>query len=135
MAYSIPVEFYEILEEKVGREVASKLVKVLEESIKNSMDENLERQKIIISEELKRELASKYDIELLRKELENKIDRLETKLENKINKVEAEITIVRKDVEVVRKELRFMFMLLAVIVLAVNQNALEFIAKIFGFIK
>lgn len=134
MAYTIPLEFYEMLEEKVGKETASKLVKVLENSIENAINDGFERQKIVISEELKKELASKYDIELLKRELESKIENLELKLENKIEKLEsklnnridrleAEISIVKKDVDVLRKEMRFMFILLLVVMVALNQNS------------
>lgn len=131
MAYTIPVEFYKLLEEKVGKETASQLVEVLEKSIENSINEGFEKQKISISEDLKKELASKYDIEVIKKEIEL----AKKELENKISKVEGRVDKLDLEIQMLRKELRFMFIILLVIVIAINQNSLEFIAKIFGVIK
>lgn len=131
MAYTIPLEFYRMLEEKVGKETATKLVEVLEKSIETSIEDGFEKQRITISEELKKELASKYDIELVRKDIES----TKKEIENKITKVEGRIDKVELEIQMVRKEMRFMFILLLVVMVALNQNSLEFIAKIFGLIK
>lgn len=118
MAYSIPFQVYEKLEEKLGKETASIVTRV---------DESLENQRVKISEDLKKELASKYDIQLVMKEIEI--------VKKDIDIVKNEVDVVKKEVDLVRREMRFLFGITILIIAVLNQNTLEFIAKIFGLIK
>jgi len=77
--------------------------------------------KISISEELKKELASKYDIELLRQEMKT--------LEVEFKK---EIEITRLEF---KKDLRIAVIILIAIIVILNQNSLELLAKLFGIVK
>jgi len=121
MAYGIPLEIYQMLEKVLGKEDAQKAVQILQKSINESLESSEEKLKISISEELKKELASKYDIELLRQEMKT----LEVEL-----KKEIEITRVE-----FKKDLRIAVIILIAIIIILNQNSLELLAKLIGIVK
>src|SRR3990167_952617 len=98
---SIPIEIFEILERKLGREDAKEVIKVIEKSLETidakaeeaktevkRLSEDLALQKKLeLKDELTKELATKSDILLVRQEmqtikveLEGKIESLNTKL-------------------------------------------------------
>ncbi|ACD65887.1 conserved hypothetical protein [Sulfurihydrogenibium sp. YO3AOP1] len=128
MAYGIPLEVYQMFEKVLGKEDAQKAVEILQKSINESLESSEEKLKISISEELKKELASKYDIELLRQEMKT--------MEVEFKK---EIDIVRKEIEITRvefkKDLRNAVIILIAIIVILNQNSLEFLAKLIGIVK
>ncbi len=128
MGYAIPVKVYEKLEEKLGKETASIVVEALEKSIDETIKESKENLKIVISEELKNELATKYDLKLV-----------ETELRKEIDLVRKEIDLVRKEIELVRlefkKDLRIVTIILLAAIILLNQNSLEFLAKLLGLMK
>jgi len=110
MALSFPLEVYQRLEEKLGKEEAREVTQALETFIKETIKEGRSEFKAELKEELKQELATKYDIELVRKDIE--ILRLEFK-----------------------KDLKLWLIILILLMVFLNQNALEFIAKLLGLIK
>ena len=81
-----------------------------------------------ISEELKKELATKYDLKILEVELKKEIDL-----------VRKEIDLVRKEIDLVRKDMKIMEIRLIAIIVIINiifnPNALELLGKLFGIIK
>jgi hypothetical protein len=121
MAYGIPLEIYRMLEKVLGKEDAQKAVQILQKSINESLESSEEKLKISISEELKKELASKYDVELLRQEMKT--------LEVEFKK---EIEITRLEF---KKDLRIAVIILIAIIVVLNQNSLEFLAKLIGIVK
>jgi DNA relaxase NicK len=128
MAYGIPLEIYQMLEKVLGKEDVKKAVEILQKSINESLESSEEKLKISISEDLKKELASKYDVELLRQEMKT--------LEVEFKK---EIDVVRKEIEITRlefkKDLRIAVIILIAIIVILNQNSLELLAKLFGIVK
>jgi hypothetical protein len=128
MGYAIPLEVYEKLQEKLGKETTSIVVRVLEESIKTAFEEAQERQQIIISENLKKELATKYDIALLKKDIEQLRQEMKT-LEIDLRK---EIELVRMEL---KKDIKIMTIVLIAVMVLLNQNSLEFIARLLGLLK
>ena len=76
-------EVYKILEEELGREKADKVARILEVILK-AIEEKVKGQKPIlkaeIKEELKKELVTKAELQIVKLELEKKIDRLEVYL-------------------------------------------------------
>jgi len=110
MAHSFPLEIYQRLEEKLGRDAAREISQAFEIYIKETIKEGRAEFKAELKEELKQELASKYDIELVRKDIE--LLRLESK-----------------------KGLRFWLIIPILLMIFLNRNALEFVAKFFGLIK
>ena len=135
MAYGIPLEVYQMFEKVLGKEDAQKAVEILQKSINESLESSEEKLKISISEELKKELASKYDIELLRQEMKT----LEVEFKKELDVVRKEIDIVRKEIEITRvefkKDLRNAVIILIAIIVILNQNSLEFLAKLIGIVK
>jgi len=139
MGYTIPIEIYEKFEEKLGKEAASVVVKALEMSIREAIKESKENIKTELTEELKKELATKYDIELLKKDID--ILRQETNKEIGVLREEMhkEIGIVKKEIDLVRKEMKIMeiriIAVLVIVMILLNHNAIEFLARLFGLIK
>jgi hypothetical protein len=121
MGYTIPVKVYEKREEKLGKETASILTEALEESIRSALEDSKDKLKVTISEELKKELATKYDLKLTEAELRKEID------------------LVRKEIDLVRKEMKIMeiriIAILVIVMILLNQNALEFLARLLGIVK
>ncbi len=76
-------EVYKILEEDLGREKADKVARILEVILK-AIEEKVKGQKPIlkaeIKEGLKKELVTKAELQIVKLELEKKIDRLEVYL-------------------------------------------------------
>lgn len=114
MPYSIPIKIYEQLEAKLGKESAQVVAEALEESIRNSIEEGKAQLKVIVSEELKKELATKYDL----KEVELKLQK--------------EIDLLRKDMRIM--EIRIIAIVVILFVLS-NPNMLDFLSRLFGIIK
>jgi SMC interacting uncharacterized protein involved in chromosome segregation len=146
MGYTIPIEIYEKFEEKLGKEAASVVVKALEMSIREAIKEGKEDIKTRLTEELKKELATKYDIELLKKDIDvlrKDIDVLRQETNKEIGvlreEMHKEIGIVRKEIDLVRKEMKIMeiriIAVLVIVMILLNHNAIEFLARLFGLIK
>jgi hypothetical protein len=146
MSYTIPIEIYEKFEEKLGKEAASVVVKALEISIREAIKEGKENIKTRLTEELKKELATKYDIELLKKDIDvlrKDIDILRQETNKKIGvlreEMRKEIGIVKKEIDLVRKEMKIMeiriIAALVIVMILLNHNAIEFLARLFGLIK
>jgi len=165
MAYTIPPKIYEKLEEKLGRETASVILEALEASIRSALEDSKERLKVVISEELKKELATKYDlklveaelqrievelrtaIDLLREELLKEISVLREETHKEIGvlreETRKEIGILReetrKEIDLIRKDMKIMeirlLAILIIVMLLLNQGTIAFIARILGLLK
>ena len=128
MAYVIDYEFLEKLEQKVGKEEAKKIAQTIE-LIYNELDKKSEslaqQKKLELKDELTKELATKTDLEILKTELEAKIEishkELEAKIEKEILKIDRKFTI--------------MLIILAFLVIFINKDAIEFIIKLLPFAK
>jgi CRISPR/Cas system-associated exonuclease Cas4 (RecB family) len=128
MSDVIPLKAYQILEDALGKEKAQALVEVLSTHISNELMNTKESLKVEISEELKKELATKYDLKISEVELKKEIDL-----------VKKEIDLVRKEIDLVRKDMKIMEIRLIAIIVIINiifnPNALELLGKLFGIIK
>ena len=76
-------EVYKILEEDLGREKADKVARILEVILK-AIEEKVKGQKPILKADIKeglaKELVTKAELQIVKLELEEKIDRLEVYL-------------------------------------------------------
>lgn len=106
MATTIPIEVYEILEDKLGREQAHAITKAMEAAA-SSIAIN---KKAEIRDELSKELASKADLMVLRTEL------LSIKTE-------------------LKSEMRLYFVITIAIILITNPRAIDMIGKLLGLVK
>lgn len=90
MAYSIPLDFYQHIEEKFGKELATEVAKTVESGIQQMESQAKELatlKKIELKDELSKELASKADIA----ELRGKIDTVESKVQGEIKALREEM--------------------------------------------
>ncbi|MFN4306316.1 hypothetical protein [Sulfurihydrogenibium azorense] len=128
MPLAIPVELYEKLAEKLGKETALEVVKVFEEAQKQLEDkvvEETKKRKIELRDELRKELATKEDILLVRQEIETVRQELK-----------GEIEALRQEVKGEIKVLKMWIIILGILMVALNQNSLELLIRIiFGNIK
>ncbi len=113
----IPIQLYEKLSEKLGKETALEVVKIFEETEKQLKEiavEETKKRKIELRDELRKELATKEDILLVRQEIET----------------------VRQELKGEIKVLKMLIYFLGALIIILNQNSLEFLAKlIFGAVK
>ena len=113
---TVPLELYELFEEKLGKEKAKEAIKLVEEALK-SLEEKAKEQKTIIKAELKDEL---------RKELATKED----------------IAVVRQEIETVRQELKgeikvlrvLIYVTLATVIL-MNRGTIEYLVNLIRMLK
>ncbi|MEJ5338390.1 MAG: hypothetical protein ACK42C_06195 [Aquificaceae bacterium] len=86
-----------MLEEELGKEKADRVAKVLEESLKVIEEKAREQKPILkaeIKEELTKELVTKEELQIVKLELERRIDVLEAKLEGRIDRLELYLKIL-----------------------------------------
>jgi len=123
---NIPIELYNKIEESVGKEKAVEIAKIIEDTI-NHLDERVveetKKRKIELRDELRKELATKEDILLVRQEIETVRQELNGKIESLRQELKGEI-----------KVLKMWIFFLGALMVVLNQNSLEFIAKILGSI-
>jgi len=121
---NIPIELYNKIEESVGKEKAVEIAKIIEDTI-NHLDERVveetKKRKIELRDELRKELATKEDILLVRQEMETIRQELNGKIESLKQELKGEI-----------KVLKMWIFFLGALMVVLNQNSLELIAKILG---
>ncbi|MBI4689989.1 MAG: hypothetical protein HY754_06950 [Nitrospirae bacterium] len=120
MATVIPIEIFELLEKKVGREEAKEVIKVIEASL-DAVEKKAEavalQKKLEIKDELTKELATKADI---------------ARLEGEIHTVRAEL---EGRISTLRMEFRVYFVILLAVIILVRPKAIDLIGKFLGVIK
>jgi len=131
MAYVIDYELLEKLEQKVGKEEAKKIAQTIE-LIYNELDKKSEslaqQKKLELKDELTKELATKADIDMVYQKLEL----LKTELEAKIDK---EVLKLQNDIQKLDKKFTTMFIILAFLIIFINKDAIELIIKLLPFAK
>ena len=131
MAYVIDYEFLEKLEQKVGKEEAKKIAQTIE-LIYNELDKKSEslvqQKKLELKNELTKELATKADIDMVYRKLEL----LKTELEAKIDK---EVLKLQNDIQKLDKKFTIMFIILTFLIIFINKDAIDLIIKLLPFAK
>ncbi|GAB6077924.1 CCDC90 family protein [Hydrogenobaculum acidophilum] len=140
MSTNIPVSLYEKLTEKFGKETALEIVEVLEDTTEYLEDRVLEetkKRKLELRDELRKELATKEDVLLVRQEIETVRQEIETvrqELKGEINSVreelKGEINSLRQEIKGEIKVMKMWIFFLGVLIVFLNQNTLAFIGKI-----
>ncbi len=93
----ISYEVYKMLEEELGKEKAERVVKVLEESLRVIEDKAREQKPILkaeLKEELTKELVTKEELQIVKLELERKMDMLEARLEARMQRLELYLKVL-----------------------------------------
>ena len=124
---TVPLELYELFEEKLGKEKAKEAIKLVEEALK-SIEEKAKEQKTVIKAELKDDL---------RKELVTKEEFF-----GEIGKLRQEIETVRQEIETVRQELKgeikvlrvLIYVTLATVIL-MNRGTIEYLVNLIKMLK
>lgn len=127
MPQVISIELYQLLEEKLGKEEAKKVASAIEiglEVIEKKAEAVALQKKLEIKDELTNELATKVDIARLEgdiKTVRQEMETLRQEMKNELLKLDRKFTI--------------MFIVLFFTIIFLNQNALEFFARVVGLIK
>ena len=124
MAQTISIEIYQLLEEKLGKEEAKKVASAIEiglEVIEKRADAAAIQKKLELKDELTKELITKAEFYGETKTLRQEMETLRQEMKSEILKLDRKFTI--------------MFIILFFTIIFLNQNALEFIAKVLGLIK
>jgi len=117
---NLPLEVYDLLERRLGRDDAMAVAKSIEASLTHIEERSREmavQRKIEAKEELRIELRS---------ELATKEDLIAVK---------EDLIAVREDLVKLDKKFSMYFLTIIFTVIFLNQNALEFLARILGLIK
>ncbi|MGC8677710.1 MAG: hypothetical protein ACP5UF_05800 [Hydrogenobaculum sp.] len=138
MGTSIPMAIYDKLVEKFGKETAVEIVELIEDTqdyLEEKVVEETKKRKIELRDELRKELATKEDILLVRQEIETVRQEIETvrqEMQTIRQELKGEIEALRQEVRGEIKVLKMWIFILGVLEIVLNQNSLELIAKILG---
>jgi len=127
MSISLTPKLYDKLVEKLGKETAIEVIEIIEDvekSLSNQVLEETKKRKIELRDELRKELATKEDIALVRQEIETVRQ-----------EVKGEIKALRQEVKGEIKVLKIMIFFLFAVVILLNKESLELLLKVFGLLK
>ena len=135
MGINIPVAIYDKLVEKFGKETAVEIAELIEDAqdyLEEKVVEETKKRKIELRDELRKELATKEDILLVRQEIETVRQELKGEIESLRQEVKGEIEALRQEVRGEIKVLKTWIFFLGALIVVLNQNSLELIVKILG---
>jgi hypothetical protein len=143
MARAIDLELLQLLEDKLGKETARKVAQAIEiglEVLEKRAEELAIQKKLELRDELTKELASKADLQVLRAEMQAMEERLSAKIElvrkDLDGKIEREILKLEHKLEHKFNIIMFFIIISTLIILFnINKDALEFLLKVLGLIK
>jgi len=121
----LPIEIFKLLEDKLGREEASKVSSAIELSLvtieKKANDTALQK-KLELKDELTKELATKADI---------------AEIKGELNLIKAEVNSKASKSDILNLEwkLKLYFVILLSAIFLTNPNAIELISKLLGLAK
>ena len=142
---TVPLELYELFEEKLGKEKAKEAIALVEEAL-GTIEEKAKEQKTVIKaelrEELRKELATKEDVLLVKEELLGEIGKLEQKIETVHKELEQKMETVRQelkgDIKELKGEIKVLKILIYVTILAVvfmNKGTIEYLVNLIKMMK
>jgi hypothetical protein len=143
MPKAIDLELLQLLEDKLGKETARKVAQAIEiglEVMEKRAEELAIQKKLELRDELTKELASKADLQTLRAEMQAMEERLSAKIElvrrELDGKIEREILKLEHKLEHKFNIIMFFIIISTLIILFnINKDALEFLLKVLGLIK
>ena len=124
MALSLAFDFYQRVEERFGKDLATDIAKLLDESaqaLEREAHSLAVQKKLEVRDELSKELASKRDVELAEARLNGEIKLLEAKIGTRFEKQQ--------------RIFLMMFLSLLFATLFTNKETLVFFLKIIGVVK
>ena len=135
---TIPLELYELFEEKLGKEKAKEAIELVKEALE-TVEKKAKEQKTVVKAELKdelrKELATKEDIAIL----DQKMETVYKELDQKIETVRQEIETVRQELKGEIRELRvymkFTIIIVVIGITVLNPNFTELVKSIISMLK
>ena len=142
---TVPLKLYELFEEKLGKEDAKEAIALVEEAL-GTIEEKAKEQKTVIKaelrEELRKELATKEDVLLVKEELLGEIGKLEQKIETVHKELEQKMETVRQklkgDIKELKGEIKVLKILIYVTILTVifmNRGTIEYLVNLIKMMK
>ncbi len=132
---NLPLEIYDILERKVGRDDAMAVAKCIEVSLVQMGERSKEmaaQRKLEAKDELRielrNELATKEDLAKLQGSVKEDLAKLQGSVKEDLAKIDARF-------ERMDKKFTNLFLILMFTVIFLNQSALEFLARLIGLVK
>jgi len=146
MALMLSPETYARLEKRFGKEDAKEIIEVLGTSvqtiekqaqdaiqnIQQKADFSITQKKFELKDELTKELATKAEIVQLEGVIKTETARLEGLISSEVARLEGEIKTMKIALD---RKFTIMFLILLFTNIFLNQNSLEFIAKLLRLIK
>ena len=124
------LELYELFEKKLGKEEAKEAIELVGKAIETVREEAKAQKPVLkaeIREELRKELATKEDIAVVRQEIEV--------VRQEIEVVRQEVRNLDQKIEFVRREMRILFYVLLAFMFLLNKGTIEFAFKVLGLLK
>ncbi|MGC8588443.1 MAG: hypothetical protein ACP5LI_05445, partial [Hydrogenobaculum sp.] len=109
MGTSIPMAIYDKLVEKFGKETAVEIVELIEDTqdyLEEKVVEETKKRKIELRDELRKELATKEDILLVRQEIETVRQEMQTIRQELKGDIESLRQELKGEIEALRQEVR-----------------------------
>ena len=142
---TVPLELYELFEEKLGKEEAKEAIALVEKAF-GTIEEKAKEQKTVIKaelrEELRKELATKEDVLLVKEELLGEIGKLDQKIETVHKELEQKMETVRQklkgDIKELKGEIKVLKILIYVTILTVifmNRGTIEYLVNLIKMMK
>ena len=128
---SLTLELYNMLEEKIGKEEAKKVIEVVEKSL-SVIEEKVKEEKEIAKVQIKQDLLDEL---IIKSEFKTEIHRVEEKIEGEIRRVEEKMETLRQELKGEMKVIKLLIFFVMALMVILNQNSVEFLLKVFGFIK
>ena len=131
---TVPLELYELFEKKLGKEEAKEAIELVEKAIEAVREEAKAQKPILkaeIREELRKELATKEDIALVRQELETVYKELDQKIET----VRQEVKTIEEKLMGEIKVLKILIYVTLTAVIFMNKGTIEYLVNLIKMTK
>ena len=139
------LELYELFEKKLGKEEAKEAIELVGKAIEAIREEAKAQKPILkaeIREELRKELATKEDIVVVRQEIETVYRELDQKIEIVRQEIETVYRELNQKIETVRQELKGEMKVLRILiyvtltaVILMNKGTIEYLINLIKMIK
>ena len=128
------LELYELFEKKLGKEEAKEAIELVGKAIEAIREEAKAQKPILkaeIREELRKELATKEDIAIVRQEIQTVRQEIETVYRELNQKIET----VRQELKGEMKVLRILIYVTLTAVILMNKGTIEYLISLIKMIK
>jgi Na+/H+ antiporter NhaC len=120
---TIPLELYELFEEKLGKEKAKEAIELVKEALE-TVEKKAKEQKTVVKAELKdelrKELATKEDIAVVRQEIETVRQEMKTLEERLVGEI---------------KVLKILIYVTLLVVILMNKGTIEYLVNLIRMVK